>query len=75
MAEQNSSDYSKMYQDLLAKMQTLKKMEADGFSSSLADQLATMQVEATLQVKREIQAMNTALQQLIRMQAAGARVP
>ncbi|WP_244183922.1 MULTISPECIES: WASH complex subunit 5 [Acetobacter] len=42
---------------------------------NLSYQLTAAQLEATLQVKQSIDDMRTALQQLIRMQATGAKVP
>ncbi|MCP1196025.1 phage tail length tape measure family protein [Acetobacter senegalensis] len=69
----SGTDYSKAYQDMLTKLQAIGNLGADTFTANLAKQLAAQQVDATLQVKQEIQTMNATLQRLIRMQAVGAK--
>ncbi|MBC9010249.1 hypothetical protein HXX79_16355 [Acetobacter tropicalis] len=69
----SGTDYSKAYQDMLTKLQDIGNLGADTFTASLAKQLAEKQVDTMLQVKAEIKTMNATLQQLIRMQAVGAR--
>ncbi|MDN7350685.1 hypothetical protein [Acetobacter senegalensis] len=75
MAEENSSDYRKKYEELMEKMEAIRDIGDDPFIPNLSYQLAAAQLEATLQVKQAIDDMNAALQRLIRMQAAGAKVP
>lgn len=69
----SGTDYAKAYQDMLTKLQAIGTLGADTFTANLAKQLAAQQVDATLQVKQEIQTMNATLQRLIRMQAVGAK--
>ncbi|MCC6104759.1 phage tail length tape measure family protein [Acetobacter sp.] len=69
----SGTDYAKAYQDVLTKLQAIGNLGADTFTANLAKQLAAQQVDATLQVKQEIQTMNATLQRLIRMQAVGAK--
>ncbi|MCP1272032.1 hypothetical protein, partial [Acetobacter cerevisiae] len=65
--------YSNAYQDQLKQLQNLGNLGSDVFTANLAKQLAARQVDATLQVKQEIQTMNATLQRLLRMQAVGAK--
>ncbi|MDN7350684.1 phage tail length tape measure family protein [Acetobacter senegalensis] len=69
----SGTDYARAYQDMLSKLQAIGNLGADTFTANLAKQLAAQQVDATLQVKQEIQTMNATLQRLIRMQAVGAK--
>ncbi|MPQ75234.1 phage tail protein [Acetobacter senegalensis] len=69
----SGTDYAGAYQDMLTKLQAIGNLGADTFTANLAKQLAAQQVDATLQVKQEIQTMNATLQRLIRMQAVGAK--
>ncbi|ATJ90736.1 hypothetical protein HK16_01990 [Acetobacter senegalensis] len=75
MTKQNYIDYRKKYEELLEKMEVIRDIGEDPFMPNLSYQLTAAQLEATLQVKQSIDDMRTALQQLIRMQATGAKVP
>ncbi|WP_339077066.1 phage tail protein [Acetobacter sp. AC2005] len=66
-------DYAKEFQKNLTMLQSIANVDPGQFTAALAKQLSANVVDATLQVKQEIQTMNTTLQRLIRMQALGVK--
>ncbi|MCG0995285.1 transglycosylase SLT domain-containing protein [Acetobacter indonesiensis] len=72
----SGTDYASAYKDQLTKLQAIGNLGADAFTANLAKQLAAQQVDATLQVKQAVQAMQAAitaeLKQFIRVQTLKA---
>ncbi|MGV4877632.1 transglycosylase SLT domain-containing protein [Acetobacter indonesiensis] len=72
----SGTDYASAYKDQLTKLQAIGNLGADTFTANLAKQLAAQQVDATLQVKQAVQAMQAAitaeLKQFIRVQTLKA---